>query len=587
MRQVGIVPFRLGCATAEPLSTHCSQLYLWAAEAVTREQCVLSSKATPNTIPLDNYTIQHRPEEVYLLFTQCLNAHCAGADTLVVDVTDPFHGMLRAHVLQHVAAGVVAYLGSKVPNGADSAAKRCILLVPEPFPTEDNAIVALNPFMDEGRVTILADDGCCQPSSHCPSDFLPEQYRVRLALARGNPLELLKRKMIRRPGHFKKRDPSGQIVNCVRYFFDGSLCDKEVPQLIWEYLVAQYGTERLPCVFYHAPRSPWLEKAIISLSLDKKLAIQDLKALSEQSAVEFLTRSEELPPLLLVDLVDTGQTLAGLLRLLNKRRTNAKPRVLSVLLTNPSDPIAKTRTIQVGSDLFEVWYLLEVKQRVFPKGQCPMCRLDIPEAKPQAEGDYYMLTTYNHWDMAIPEGTKPEDDVPMYRRALAAALKYPQIIEQNGAWLAYKIRQRLDVEGFPSDAIVVCPDEAGSRILTDYLRLVLHVSIVRIPRDVINSCVQGGDLARTKAEWEASRPEWFRLLTSATDAEVVVMDEFNASGSTFVGMRNLLLQFGKRVMCFFPLNDLNPAWSRASDMTVHTLYSWQSYRPKSDHEVAK
>lgn len=439
-------------------------------------------------------------------------------------------------------------------------------------------------------MTILADDGCCQPSAHCPSDFSPEQYRLRLALARGNPLELLKRKMIRRPGHFMRRDASGQIVYCVRYFFDGSLCDKEVPQLIWEHLVDQYGGQKLPPVLYHAPRSAWLAKAIISLSLDKNLAIRDLEGLSEQNPAEFGGLDNELPPLLLVDLVDTGQTLAALLNMVSDLHVFLKPRVLSVLATNPSDSIARTRTIQVGSDLFEVSYLLEVKQRVFPKGRCSMCKLGIPEAKPQAEGDYYMLTTYNQWDMAIPYGTKREDDVPAYRRAsaLAAVLKYPQIIEDNGAWLAYKIRQRLDFESLPADAIVVCPaDEPGSQVLTDYLRLVLRAAVVRIPRDVINSCVEGSDLQQAAAKWEASRPEWFRLLTTATDAEVIVMDEFNVSGNTFIGIRNLLLHLRKRVMCFFPLNDLNPEWSLTSDIPVHTLYSWQSCHRKSDREVAR
>lgn len=110
---------------------------------MTREDCALLADAARNTIPVDNYAIQHRPWEVYALFVECLNAHCRTADTLVVDVTDPFHGILRAHVLQHVAAGVVAYFGAKLPNGAGSAEKRCILLVPGPFPAEDDAVAAL------------------------------------------------------------------------------------------------------------------------------------------------------------------------------------------------------------------------------------------------------------------------------------------------------------------------------------------------------------------------------------------------------------------------------------------------------------
>ena len=76
-----------------------------------------------------------------------------------------------------------------------------------------------------------------------------------------------------------------------------------------------------------------------------------------------------------------------------------------------------------------------------------------------------MLRTMDMWEMAFAVKTKPEDNVPAYRKQLPAVVRYPELVENNGAWLASKIRQRLAARpsGYPADAIVVCPDESGSR----------------------------------------------------------------------------------------------------------------------------
>jgi hypoxanthine phosphoribosyltransferase len=284
-------------------------------------------------------------------------------------------------------------------------------------------------------------------------------------------------------------------------------------------------------------------------------------------------------------MVDTGETLRRLLATFQKGGQNQTLHILTVLTTQATDQSNRTREEKVGSQTYSVSYFLEVKQTQYPLGECPLCRLSLPFSR-EANDDTepFMLTTYDMWSMAAEVGFKTEEDVPAYRKGLTSVPNYPEMIEKNGAWLASKIRARLRArpEGFPADAIIVCPDERGSRVLTEYLKLVLGVSVIRIPRNVINQFAGSSDSITQDIEsYKAQRPAWYSELQASTRADIVVMDEFNASGKSLRGINKLLLALGKSVKCYFPLNDLNPNWSQQCGVPTYTLYQWQAI-PKSE-----
>jgi hypothetical protein len=208
-----------------------------------------------------------------------------------------------------------------------------------------------------------------------------------------------------------------------------------------------------------------------------------------------------------------------------------------------------------------------------------MCQLGLPESEYE-DDEFTMVTTYDMWDMADKAGWKAEADAPPYRKPIPLVPDYPKMIEEHGAWLMSKVRQRLEElpGGFPADPLVVCPQEEGSVVFTNYLTLVLKVTVVHIPRDVLDIINSGGlGLSENINEWKTSRPPWFVQLSTISTEDIIVMDEFNVSGTTRSALTTLLTHFRRQPVCYFSLVDFDPAGSKRLTVPTFTLYDIQAY----------
>jgi adenine/guanine phosphoribosyltransferase-like PRPP-binding protein len=58
---------------------------------------------------------------------------------------------------------------------------------------------------------------------------------------------------------------------------------------------------------------------------------------------------------------------------------------------------------------------------------------------------------------------------------------------------------------------------------------------------------------------------------------VIIIDEFNASGETRVGLMRLLQLFEKRVLSYLSIVDWNPKQSGVSGAICYSLYDFQGY----------
>ena len=66
---------------------------------------------------------------------------------------------------------------------------------------------------------------------------------------------------------------------------------------------------------------------------------------------------------------------------------------------------------------------------------------------------------------------------------------------------------------------------------------------------------------------------------------LVWSDEFNTSGDTYLGLRNIVHFCRRGVLCFFSLFDHNPMISRTFSDRVYSLYAYQLQQPKSEGEA--
>ena len=499
------------------------------------------------------------------------------AEVFVIEVTNPRHKIVRAVALFHLAQGIASALAGNSQQ-QQATKPRFVVLLPALPPETDDFVRLLDSHLRDGSVTIVSEDGEILPATRPMQCYSAEQFRLKLIAARGSPLDLLKNKMIRRLGHFRHRRGRD---SCCRYFYDGRLCEPEVSQLVGDFIDANCDPGAFPLVLYHSPMSPWLEKAVLSICVARNMSSINLNG-KTQEEIQAISLPQGHNPFLIVDLIDTGHTVAELFRSLRKGSSQLNPHIVSVLANNPLDRQSCIRELDVDGATYQASYFMEAEQQVFPSDNCPMCKLGVPESNWRHERDYCSISSYDFWEMAREAGVKDEEDVPKHRRlanAMNPVINYPEIVKRHGAWLASKIRDRLEAEGMPLDSIVVCPDEKGSRVFTDYLRLVLGVAVIRIPREVIDDFVMPLDGPRKFEQWKNAAPQWYRSLNSSTRDEVIVMDEFNASGNTLLGVRNLLLQFGKGVLCYFTLNDLNPCSSTERHLRLFSLYEWQAYTP--------
>src|SRR5207244_3117519 len=96
-------------------------------------------------------------------------------------------------------------------------------------------------------------------------------------------------------------------------------------------------------------------------------------------------------------------------------------------------------------------------------------------------------------------------------------------------------------------------------------------TVIRVPREVIDPT------ARKARVGSDDREPWHIQLKSlqarVDDTELIVLDEFNASGGTRTRLKELLETYSLGVRCYFSLFDFNPQKRIELDRPSYTLYS--------------
>ena len=570
-----VIQFRLGDVVPEVIEDETSKFYDWLAACVAGGQTVTACESPFFTTPISNR--ETNDSNSFLLHKRVLDWHKKHkelAEIFIIDVNSS-PGIFRAHLAHQLERAVQNLMGQGAPVTPATANPALVLLLPElPPPGE---ITVLHSLVEAGSVVLLGQNGAHHAGPRKLTGYSDEQLRIKLFTARGDLEERLSRKMIRRVGHFERSALENQQV-CSRYFYDGRFCSDEIVKL----LERELGTKTKPprLLFYQCDASPWLMEPLLALQNRRSLQLINLGT-DGRNPGRFRRTERNGPAMLLVDFVASGKTLRDLLQKiwqLGWRRDEVDVR--AVMVTSPTDRQSKIREYQeADGELIQIRYFMEASEILTPAQDCVLHQLKQALTAPDVEL-YRMLTAYEHWTMALEAGTKPEDNPPVGREPFGEVINYPSMIEKYGAWLALKVGELLFRKpgSLPADAVIVCPEhEVGSQAFTDYLKFLLDFTVIRIPRKVIDEYRK--DAVAAEAQTTAIKnedPDWYRDLLTASP-EIIVIDEFNASGGTFEGMKKLLNTFGKTVQCFLSLNDLNPKWSDAQSIPVYSLYRWQSY----------
>jgi hypothetical protein len=562
VKRVALLPVHLGLASSALTTEKVAHFYLWLAELIEGDRCRFAKEETRIALALDNSAIEINSPQILDRFLEHIKQRLKSAHLVIADLATSQNGLLRGGILIHLAHAIQIILGQ-------SSKVRFVVILPELPPREELFRIMLDRFILRKRVVLIGANGDAVGQT---SSFDSAKYLAHFAHLSDDPATRLKTKLIRRLGHFKMK-VDGEHRACRRYFYDASYCIKELAELCAKHLDNLYGKSGKPTILCEQPVSGWLRDALLVLANERHVSLVNTQ--------EFLStptkyKSGEVP-LLVVPAVYSGQSLVRLLNEFCERDADIRLNILAVLSEHGDKN--KARKINSRDRAWPISYFVQVNQHEFAIGECLMCKLGLPETEPLRGDRTAMLTTYDMWNMVREAGWKDEEDVPRYRKSLGRVPRLPELIEQNGTWLASKFRLviRMSDNILPSDLVVVCPDEKGSRVFTEFLQAVFGITVIRVPREVLN-LFRARKLNKRKLDAIASlQPDWQIRISTIHSGRLVLMDEFNASGGTRQRLREFARHFGQEVYCYFSIVDWNPKASQISEVETYALYECQMF----------
>jgi hypothetical protein len=559
------LPMRVGQKTTEPVTKEFRSLYSLVASWFigSRAECASSNL----TIPLSNEADLHdRASDIYERLAK------SNADLVVIDLANSPRGLLPQYSVVH---GLMEICERALQIYAGVC--KVVLLFPDELWNEDPVMVALRPLVGSGHAWIVTDRGGLTGASP-PNGIEPAAYEAALRAARSSPLWLLRQKLVRQHGHFF-RYREGTHHHCVYYYYyDGQHCTNEITFLLAETLDKPGLKSRI--VLLEDPNFDWLKGGVEAATIKSQHSLRTFKLTDPGLGIDGQVPDE---PIIILSICDTADNFSKIIGALLQLNPACNPHVISLMSTEGSSEERGRRIVSVGQSQYTINYFLKVGQPKYPAGQCRQCRCNVPPSSSRDfETDPAHLSSFAMWSMIIESGLKGEQDVPQGRPSLGLVPDFPELIDKNGPYIARKMHKTLTTMkgSLPRDPIVICPDEIGAKALADALTHLFKYTVNRVPREVIDK--------RSQVPANASDTgdnTWILQLQSLQarndETELIVLDEFNATGGTRTRLRELLERFGLGVRCYFSLFDFNPLSRIELHRPTYMLYSlnWLGDQP--------
>lgn len=444
-----------------------------------------------------------------------------------------------------------------------------IVLLPKPLSPNDGALRVLQAHLSANDLVLIDPQG--RVYGNLPSGQPRiDRYEEALLLVREDPIALIRRKMIRRIGYFRR--PS-QNARATKYFYDCTHCTEN----ILEALIGRIEFDAYSQIFVHAPVSDWMETLADSISVEyglERIALEDL--ISDPSKLL-------LQPLVLLPLVDTGETVHMLASAIRERSPEADPRFVSILATggemtalNQEGPTGVTpqmqkRLLTKGGESELVEYLLGVDQEYYSETYLPMSLDDHQGSVSDLGADPINLTSYAFWTMMEESGWRHEKNFSSIRTSLGEVPNIPEVLRRNGPLIAHKLHRLLSEgrPGLPVDPLFVCPEEDGAGEVAESIISMFGYSVVQIARDDFERQIDQSHAA------EAFRDcHWWSQLVSAAGsrARVILMDEFRMGGTTLGNLMRVCRLAGLTVERCVVFADFGRSQDYVGGLPVEALY---------------
>jgi hypothetical protein len=553
------IPFRFGRAAGDILDSSAHEFYLASAKHVFRETIDDAVPFPLHSVPLGFDMILDAGLVFKAVDRRLSDPDWDGA---IIDLARPPEFVLTTH---HVVAGIARAIFADIKRNRDH---RFVLLIPTMLPQDDVVMIALQPLIQAGTLSILADTGDAAGIPFFTADDAQAHHERVLKF---NPpvMSLFKKKLIRFPGHF---NAGMGIENCTDVYFDGKLCLRELVDLIDEFVHWRYPHSAARQILYNSVISPWCEAAVLAYCERKGGNSWNMAESSTERSYFGLSQV-----LLVLPLLGSGQTARELVTRIREASPAVDLTVLAILSTQGDEPLEGSPGLLPASEAtahVPVFYFLRVARRQWQQNACVLCQAGMSKSDPLHPDPYITLTSQAFWTLAEIVGFEDERDVPPYRTAIGRVPRFRAIDFESGAFLAYKIERLLRSTGnLPVDPVVICPFEEGAAAIADCLETVFNMTVIRVPKPALEAEVTPAPSTTISQLSVAALPRWeiqvrslieYRETVRARGAvfghqneNVILLDELSVTGRT----RDRLLQFaanwGLDVRCCLTVVDFN------------------------------
>lgn len=572
MSSLLVLPFKLMNSVGGPLKAELVQHYREIGELLfdTEFACVDGNETIPLGIDLAWNSN---------LLSEMIDEQLSAADhkCVLVDLSRPSQHSLQSH---HLINGFLNAVNADVRR---NKGRSYLLLIPSMLPQEDSIRYGISDLTGVCEVNILANSG----EQLGGQQINPERilrYTQLVHAMEETGIECLSKKLIRFPGHFKLSLRSQKIA-CTDYFFDGRLCEFEIVELIEDFVNTKFGSSNSVEVLYDSIVSGWLEASVRAYCVR-----HDKPPINMSKVAGTVTIKNNATVLLVVPLVESGNTIRELLPKLKSMYPNSNVTVLSVLSTLGSAESEGQIEARDWDGPNDIHYFLKVKRNRYSNGSCPSCKAGLPLADPKNPDPYTKLSSQSFWTLADDVGFGPENDVPPNRQSVGEVPQLRNLDPMNGTFLAYKIVKLLkSTNNKVPNMAILCPLEEGAHSIGSCLEDVYNIPVIRVPKHVFDNPANPAIGSRAPSNlptsnfdesmetlWTVQLKSFLRYQERLTkqpqgfgqnSSDVVIMDEFCRSGATLTNLRKFAIKQGLNVRCAISVISFD---SNVEDL--HSLY---------------
>ena len=415
-------------------------------------------------------------------------------------------------------------------------------------------------------------------------------------------LEHFSNKLVRKINHFKRIDQeNNDWVACQQFFYESQNCGDDTYKILLDEIILMQKENGInpDFIIFDSYYSKWFVLAITSVknhisseffsiifpklfkkSRNKDGNFFDLNEKDSSINIENFVNNDEIEILFITDLIHTGNTFnKDLLKIKEKFPKNKAIHCISALITdytfkNFKDTFSEEdRKIKI--DKIEVRYFKKVQQSYIPKpanrDDCPMCKHKLLNSVAVSEEISENFSSYEMWLMCQEVGYKIEDYKPREDRkninnAIPDSL---ELFKKNSPLIALRFEQQLKKIGIKtnSEVVIIFPNESknlsksGStrgtieKTPSGYLAKSLHFynsnfKFLGLPRKMIQEVE-----SPNTTDWDKLKTNYPKEIENVRNikAPIIIVDENNFSGKSFMAISDILKHEGKNPNCFFPI----------------------------------